>query len=179
MLELAFYRTFEAGHRLIEGENRKTFCIQPHGHTWNIKVCLSCLEKKVLDHKENTLVSFSKIKTKWHTWLDNHIDHSFIFNDKDTLLQFMIKDHPNGRHVVVPGDPTTEMLAVVFKAKLNTFLESLSFNGLHFICHRLMLNETKTNGVIFSGDPQDHLPTGRPEKKDWWFRNDFSTNNLS
>ena len=179
MFELVFYRSFEAGHRLIEEENRKTICTQPHGHTWNVKVYLSCIEKKTLDHKENTLVFFSSIKTKWHTWLDNHIDHSFIFNNRDPLLQFMIKDHPAGRHVVVPGDPTTEMLAVVLKAKLDIFLKNLSFNGLHFICHRLILNETRTNGIIFSGDPKDHLPLQKEEGKDWWFRNDFSTNNLS
>ena len=174
MFELVFRRMFEAGHRLIEGDNRKTICSQPHGHSWNIEVHLSCLEKKNLDHKENNFILFSKVKTKWHRWIDNYVDHSFIFNNRDPLLEFMRSDLPDGRHVVVPGDPTTEMISVVFKAKLETFLKKMPFT-----CHYLKLNETKTNGVIFSEDPQVHLPLQKDEKKDWWFRDDFSTNNFS
>ena len=60
MFELVFRKRFEAGHRLIEGDNRKTICSQPHGHSWNIEVYLSCLEKRTLDHKENTLILFSE-----------------------------------------------------------------------------------------------------------------------
>ncbi len=171
MFELVFWRKFEAGHRLIEEENKNTVCVQPHGHTWQVKVYISALQKKTLDHKKNTIILFSKIKTQWHKWIDDYIDHSFIFNQRDPLLDFIRSDIPNGRHVVVPGDPTTEMIAVVLKAKLETFLKNKPFK-----CSRIELNETQTNGIIFYGNPLIHLPSSK--KQPWWLKADFSTNDF-
>ena len=176
MMELILWKKFEAGHRLIEGENRGTLCTQPHGHTWNVKAYFSPLKEKLLNQKENTIILFSKIKAKWHVWLDEAVDHSFIFNQQDPLLTFMREDLPFGRHVVVPGDPTTEMVAVVLKAKLETFLKG---GNLPITCHKLILNETQTNGIICTDDPAIHLPQPDNGITPWWLRNDFSTNDFT
>ena len=172
MLELVLQRKFEAGHRLIEGKNRDTICSQPHGHSWHIKAYFSALEERGLDLKENTLILFSKLKAKWFTWIDQHLDHSFMFNEADPLLEFMLSDHPKGRHLVTPGDPTTEILAVLFKCKLIAFLKNDKFP---MTCHKLTLSESATNGVICTDDHRLHLPTVTASGQlPWWFKNDFS-----
>ncbi|MCB0394974.1 MAG: 6-carboxytetrahydropterin synthase [Bdellovibrionales bacterium] len=159
---------------MIEGENAKTICKQPHGHTWNVRVFIEPESSIVLDQKENTVALFAKIKKDWHEFIDNHIDHSFLFNSRDGLLEYMKKDNPCGRHVCTPGDPTTEMLSVLLKAKLSAFLNA---SGLQLKVIRLELYETQTNGVICEGDPQIHLPKDTSGKH-WWNRPDMSTNDF-
>jgi 6-pyruvoyltetrahydropterin/6-carboxytetrahydropterin synthase len=174
-ISFVFFRKFEAGHRLVEGENGKTICAQPHGHTWNVRAFMEPIKDKVLDQKENTFGLFSKIKGDWHRFIDNHIDHSFLFNSNDPLLQFMIKDLPCGRHVTVPGDPTTEMVSVLLKSKLQAILKA---SDLGLQCYKLELFETQTNGIICEGDPSVHLPKDPTGNTYWWNRADMSTNDL-
>jgi len=175
MFEMTFTRKFEAAHRLIAVDGGKSKCAQPHGHTWYVTVYLEPTEKKPLDNNENTLVLFSQAKKKWHEWIDNHIDHAFFFNSKDPMLNFMKEDLPEGRHLVSPGDPTTEMLAVLFKSKLDAIL---SDDDMPLKCERLHIQETPTNGITFSGDPKKHLPESASGKKNWWERSDLSTNDF-
>jgi 6-pyruvoyltetrahydropterin/6-carboxytetrahydropterin synthase len=81
------------------------------------------------------------------------------------------------RLLVTPGDPTTEMLAACFMAKLNAFLQN-DRSGLR--CVEVVVEETPTNTVTFSGDPADVLPE-RPtagNRSDWWWRPDGSINDL-
>ena len=175
MFEMTFFRRFEAAHRLIEGENGKSICAQPHGHSWNVTVSLSPKTEQKLDHRENTLVLFDRAKKSWHNWIDNHIDHSFIYNDQDPLLPFMLKQLPEGRHVVVPGDPTTEMVSVILKAKLESFLRD---EDVPLDCVSVRIGETPTNGMLFTGNPADHLPKTEKLGEKWWQRSDTSTNDM-
>ncbi len=175
MLEIQFRRKFEAAHRFIEGENRSSICHQPHGHTWFVTVTLASKEPKTLNLSTNTLVPFKKAKQKWHDWIDNHVDHSFMFNEKDHLLEFMLKDNPNGRHLVMPGDPTTEMVAMTFMSKFNQFLYEVDPN---LYCTSIVIDETQTNTVRFNGNPQEHLPQSQNPNDFWWNRADLSINNL-
>jgi 6-pyruvoyltetrahydropterin/6-carboxytetrahydropterin synthase len=78
------------------------------------------------------------------------------------------------RLLVTPGDPTTEMLAACFMAKLNAFLAA-DGNDLH--CVELMVEETPTNAVTFTGDPADALPE-RGGGACWWLRADDNINDL-
>jgi 6-pyruvoyltetrahydropterin/6-carboxytetrahydropterin synthase len=69
------------------------------------------------------------------------------------------------------------MLAACFMAKLNAFLEK---DGSVLRCVEVMVEETPTNTVTFSGDPADVLPK-RPtagNRADWWWRADGSINDL-
>lgn len=174
-MEIEFKRKWEAAHRLIEGENRKTTCVQPHGHTWWVSVCLSSKQPRLLNHSTNTLILFEKAKKNWHEWIDNHVDHSFMYNAKDPLLNFMLKDNPEGRHLVLPGDPTTEMIAVSFMAKFSSFLHEADPD---LYCTSISINETLTNTVRFSGNPHEHLPISKDPLAHWWNRADMSINDL-
>ena len=170
MIHITFYRKFEAAHRLIEGENLKTICAQPHGHTWRLRVHLTPLEEKQrLTPQENTFVLFAQVKKRWHSFIDNHLDHSFFFNKEDPLLPFMQEQLPSGRHVVVPGDPTSEMIAILCKAKCEAFLQD---EKLPLKCTKLELNETETNGVLVQGDPKQYVPCTHDH---WWGRPDNTT----
>ncbi len=171
MLEMKFKRKFEAAHRFIEGENAGTVCSQPHGHTWFVTVTLGYKTPHTLNHSTNTLIPFETAKKKWHQWIDHHVDHSFMYNAKDPLLEFMKKDNPTGRHLVFQGDPTTEMVAVSFCSKFQAYLSEIHSD---LVCTGILIEETQTNSILFSGNPQEHLPKGNH----WWNRPDFAINDL-
>ncbi len=166
-MEIEFQRKWEGAHRFIEDTSE--LCRQPHGHTWRVSVTLSCPTGFKLDQKSNVLASFSEMKSNWHNWIDHAVDHSFMYNHKDPLFEFMMSTNPKGRHVIMPGDPTTEMVAVTFKAKCEAFLKT---SNLNLKCTSIKIQETETNAIVFSEDPQTHLPQGSDF---WWNRADLST----
>lgn len=170
-MEMRFRRKFEAAHRFVAGENAGTLCSQPHGHTWFVTVTLGYRTPKNLNGFTNTLLPFEVAKKKWHEWIDKHVDHCFMYNSQDPLLEFMLKENPKGRHLVVQGDPTTEVIAATFKSKFQTFLNEIDTN---LVCTNIIIDETQTNSISFSGNPAEHLPSGTF----WWNRADFSTNDL-
>ncbi len=167
-MKMIFRRKFEAAHRFIEGENANSLCSQPHGHTWSVEVEIEAKNPKPLDGKENMISAFEKVKKHWHKWIDNSVDHAFFYNHRDPLLEFMRKENPQGRHLVVAGDPTTEVLCAAFKAKLESILKQYNPD---LICSKFTLHETQTNSISLSGDPKEHLPQG---KDFWWIRADSS-----
>ena len=67
---------------------------------------------------------FERAKKQWHSWIDNHVDHAFQVSDRDPLIEVFARIEPEilPRLMVMPGDPTTELLAACFMAKLNAFL---------------------------------------------------------
>lgn len=170
-MEIKFRRRFEAAHRFYSEGARKTLCGYPHGHTWFVTVSLTYNPPKKLDHSTNILLPFKFAKEKWHQWIDHHVDHAFMYNSEDPLLKFMVQDNPQGRHLVAIGDPTTEFISVAFMSKFQCFLKEVD---PALICTQILIDETQTNAVTFSGNPQDHLPSG----DHWWTRPDFSTHDL-
>ena len=107
------------------------------------------------------------------------VDHALQLSDRDPLIGYFRQHEPErlARLLVTPGDPTTEMLAACFMAKLNAFLEK---DGSFLRCVEVMVEETPTNTVTFSGDPAQVLPE-RPtagNRADWWWRADGSINDL-
>ncbi len=175
MFEMVFTRKWESAHRFIEGENANTLCSQPHGHTWNVEVRLTTQTPVSLNTETNTIVLFGKVKKRWHEFIDTCVDHSFMFNHRDPLLEFMKKENPLGRHFVFPGDPTTEIIAVTFKAKIEALLQD---EGLPLNCASIRVQETQTNAVIFSGNPAEVLNLPGPKSQYWWHRADMSFNDL-
>jgi 6-pyruvoyltetrahydropterin/6-carboxytetrahydropterin synthase len=103
------------------------------------------------------------------------VDHSFKLNAKDPMLAFIRQDNPEGRLLVTPGDPTTEILSVLFKAKLEAFLKE---SQLGLYCKSVRIDETATNSIIFSGHTHHYLPEDPTSLSYWWNRSDFSTHDL-
>jgi len=175
-MEIQFTRKFEAAHRFIEGENKGSICSQPHGHTWYVTVTLGTKTPKLMNQTTNTIIPFEKAKKKWKEWIDHCVDHAFFFNVRDPLLEFMLKENPKGRHLIMPGDPTTEMVAATFKAKFENFLQEIDSN---LICTEIHIQETETNAIRFNGNSQEHLPPDFTTPKTfWWNRADLSINDL-
>lgn len=179
---MVFRRKWEAAHRLIEGVNKNTLCSQPHGHTWNVEVEICERESQALDGGANVIAPFNEVKGMWHQWIDDHIDHGFFFNARDPMLGFILEHNPGGRHIVLPGDPTTEVIAAVFFLKLSAFLAKTQ-PGLRL--RKLTIHETQTNSISLDGTPEELLPPDlRASVRDcpqnfWWMRADFSSHDLS
>lgn len=174
MFELIFNRKWEAAHRFIEGENRGTLCSQPHGHTWTTQVQLAPLQSSSLNGSTNTVILFAKVKKNWHQFIDQSMDHAWMCHHKDPILEFLRKDNPTGRFVITPGDPTTEVLAVCLKAKLEAFLKA---DQIPLQVAKLTVFETPTNAVSFTGSAEQALAFNDPQC--WWNRADFSTQNFT
>tara|TARA_B100001248_G_scaffold261746_1_gene254047 strand:- start:52087 stop:52602 length:516 start_codon:yes stop_codon:yes gene_type:complete len=170
-MKIIFRRRFEAAHRFYEKANRSSKCAQPHGHSWFVEACIS-KEKPELHSATNMLKSFEELKTKWHAWIDQHVDHAFFVNSKDPLLNFLREDNPEGRLLVTPGDPTTEILAVLFKAKLAAFLDELKED---YYVTSMKIEETPTNAVVFDGNPQNYIDENKIDTEKWWLKADMST----
>ena len=170
-MNITFRRRWEAAHRFCEAANRSSKCAQPHGHSWHVEVTIS-REQPGLEQDTNMLKSFEVLKSKWHTWIDDYVDHSFMVNSADPILNFLRKDNPEGRLLITPGDPTTEILAVLFKAKLEAFLNAVDGN---FYVTQVKIEETPTNSVCFAGKPDAYIHAYKIHTEHWWHKADYST----
>ncbi len=174
MFSLVFTRRYSMAHRLISGGSTK--CATPHGHNEFVTVTLQAVTPKPLDGHVNMVETFERAKSTWHRWIDNCVDHCLQLSDSDGLLDWFRAHEPEQlqRILITPGDPTTEMLACCFMAKLNTIL---AHEGGRLACVRIEIVETPTNTVTFEGDPLSVLPFAPPGSV-WWLRADDSINDL-
>jgi 6-pyruvoyltetrahydropterin/6-carboxytetrahydropterin synthase len=171
---LVFTRRFSMAHRLLASGSDK--CAVPHGHNELVVATLQATEGRRLDGASNMVEPFERAKARWHRWVDDAVDHALQLSDCDPLINWFRDHEPErlSRLLVTPGDPTTELLAALFMAKIGTFLES---DGDRLRCVEIKIEETPTNSVIFSGDPADVLPR-RADRAPWWRRADMAINEL-
>ena len=170
--ELVFTRRFCMGHRLIAGASEK--CALPHGHNEFITVTLRATKPARLDGTGNMIVPFADAKSRWHDFVDTSLDHALQLSEHDPLLTWFRTNEPEraSRIIVTPGDPTTEMLAALLMTQLGAILLN---QGDALRVHAIELQETPTNTVRLSGNPQDYLPhQQRPAEQCWWNRADNS-----
>ena len=166
---LQFERRYSMAHRLLSGAAPR--CSVPHGHNEVVTVDIVANNERPLDSDTNMLAEFSVVKKRWFHWIDEMVDHSFQIADTDPLIGYFREHEPKTllRCLITPGDPTTEMRAACFMAKLNVFLA-----GQGLVCSRLTIQETPTNSVVFTGDPTQVLPEGDY----WWWRGDETINDF-
>ena len=167
---LQFERRYSMSHRLLSGAAPR--CSVPHGHNEIVAVDIVANNNRPLNTNTNMLAEFGEVKGRWFQWIDKQVDHSFQIADTDPLIGYFQEHEPETlkRCLITPGDPTTEIRAACFMAKLNAFL-----SGQGLTCSRLTIHETPTNSVVFNGDPTLVLPSG----DFWWRRCDDSINELS
>ena len=176
-MQLKFTRRFCSAHRLMSNLSPK--CQNPHGHNWEVVAVIEPTQSYMLDLNANMVVEFGAAKKKWHTWIDEYVDHSIMLNENDRQFIRLIREIvPHTRMMLVPGDPTTEITCALFKAKLNAILEEEHDGQL--ICTSITLVETPTNTVTFTGNENNQVPPGThlPEneyEQFWWHRPDMST----
>lgn len=166
---LQFERRYSMAHRLLSGAAPR--CSVPHGHNEVVTVDIVANTERPLDTDTNMLAEFSVVKKRWFHWIDEMVDHSFQIAHTDPLIEFFRDREPEKlpRLLITPGDPTTEIRAACYAAKLNVFLA-----GQGLACCRLTIQETPTNSVVFTGDPTKILPAGDY----WWWRGDESINDF-
>jgi len=174
MFELQFSRRFSVGHRLLRCGSIK--CAVPHGHNEIVTMKLAPVEQSPLDGMANMVEPFYLAKRTWHEWIDDHVDHALHLADDDPLLNYFRENEPEllPRIMVFPGDPTTEALAACFKSKLNAILVN---EGGRLECTEIVIEETPTNTVRFSGNSDLTVPSRSP-LENWWQRADMSINDL-
>ena len=113
-------------HRLFSLKDSK--CFVPHGHNEFVKVHLVSEGDGRLDGVSNMSNKFETLKKSWHGWIDEAVDHSMQMTSVDPLLNYFKQNEPeNLKHLLItPGDPTTEVLAACFYAKINASLKKKS-----------------------------------------------------
>mgnify|MGYP003393416130 FL=1 len=91
------------------------------------------------------LQEFQSLKSAWKTFIQEVADHSFFFNSEDPLIPHMIKEIPGFRGLPFPGDPTTEMVAILFLKKALTLAQSQKYSGIQ--PYSVTVDETPVNSV--------------------------------
>ena len=94
---------FDAGHRLVKHESK---CAHPHGHRYVVEVTCGAA---ALD-EVGRVIDFGAIKAIVGTFIDDNLDHAFIFNqeDREEISRYSAKGY---KHWVMPCEPSAENLA--------------------------------------------------------------------
>lgn len=129
---------WDAAHRL---KNNRSKCATLHGHRY---VALITVRAEGLNDSDQ-VVDFSIVKSLVGSWVDTNWDHTTILNQLDgSMIEALRVTHTEPYHrriVLVPGDPTAELLAVLLLRKSQELLDGhRSRNGL--VIERVRLYET-------------------------------------
>lgn len=178
---LAFRYRFEAAHRFTQ--SCADSCATPHGHTWHAQAIFT--SPSFMFGFDDMVMEFSQLKHAWKTFITGTVDHSFLHHHKDPLLPALQEHIPGFRGLPFPGDPTTELIAALFFAKLTAMHEALRASIHHPDPWpepiSVVIRETPTNQVTFRGDtPRAMALLARidEEHKGWWRDPDPGTRHL-
>ena len=100
-IELAF----ASGHRLLEHNGK---CVFPHGHTYKAEIWVASEALNDLGF----VVDFTELKQKVNDWIEEHWDHAFLVNSRDTELLNALRAVKRSRIFVFPEEnPSAEVMA--------------------------------------------------------------------
>ena len=171
---IQFQRRFSMAHRLRFDKDSK--CATPHGHNEFVTVSLQAKDSaRGMDWgNANYAESFAKLKTHWHRFIDNSLDHAFQLGHDDPMIGYFQAHEPDllPRLLVIAGDPTTEAVATALYMKLNAILQA---HLPDFECVRFELQETPTNSLTLTQVDVNACPIRLGE---WCHRADLSLNDL-
>ncbi len=94
---------FDACHRLMHYKGK---CNRLHGHRWKVEVWV----EGECDIETRILMDYNLIKEVIETF-----DHQTILNEEDNMVSALEPFQPV---IVTPGDPSSELLAVLFRKML-------------------------------------------------------------
>jgi 6-pyruvoyltetrahydropterin/6-carboxytetrahydropterin synthase len=115
-MKVAIYKEvqIDASHRLLHYQGK---CANLHGHRWKVEVWI----EGEPDATTSILIDYNTIKQ-----IIERFDHQIILNRDDPMVPCIEKF----QHVITtPGDPTSELLAVIFKDDLNVACNSQGINA--------------------------------------------------
>lgn len=97
--------SFDAGHRLLGYPGK---CASPHGHTYSAEVFVISPELNEL----GLAVDFRELKGRCEAWIDEHWDHGFLLNDRDTQLIDALRSIPEAKlYLFADLNPSAEAMA--------------------------------------------------------------------
>lgn len=169
MAALEFTRRYSMAHRLMADPRSK--CAIPHGHNEFVTVRLTP-HARFRFGGANAQAPFEAVKGRWSRWIDGAVDHCFMLNEADPLIDWFRTHEPHqlARIMTFPGDPTTEALAACFFMKMGAFLTA---DELPFDVAEVRVEETPTNTVCVG--PEDFDAAGVAANA-WPRRADMSIN---
>ena len=97
---------FDAGHRVPEHGGK---CRTPHGHRYAVDVTV----RGPLG-REGFVLDFGEIKAKLGAWIDEHLDHTTIYQRGDSLMEAMAAISQAAKlkpYYAMDAAPTAEALA--------------------------------------------------------------------
>lgn len=172
-MEFRFKYRFEAAHRFLNTTSLQ--CMTPHGHTWYATLQLQSVIPRL--DQNDMVAEFSQLKSYWKSLISDVLDHSFFCNEKDPLIETLLKHHPHSRILPFPGDPTTELISLLLFHKMNLWMTQSPVAGKVKVAG-VLIEETPTNSLfcdwVFykeSISQYDHY-TG------WWKSIDLNARNL-
>lgn len=95
---------FDASHRLLHYQGK---CANLHGHRWKVEVWI----EGTANPDTQILLDYNTIKEVVYRY-----DHQVILNEDDPMVECLSKFQ---KVVTTPGDPTSELLAVLIKDALD------------------------------------------------------------
>jgi 6-pyruvoyl-tetrahydropterin synthase len=162
-MEFSFRYRFEAAHRFLNSSS--TPCMTPHGHTWHATLHLR--SKKTELNGENMVMEFSKSKASWKKFVADTLDHSYLCNHKDPLLEPLLVATPDARILPFPGDPTTEIIALFVFSKVEKLLASTDIKDSLYV-HGITIEETPTNSIFCDREFYLEVIGKFTQYRGWW-----------
>ena len=135
---------WDMGHRV---PNHKSKCRNLHWHRYKALISLHgdiVMEKGVSD--EWMVIDFSDIKEISKTWIDDHLDHGYMFQTWDEIG--MLAFELGQKTIEVPFVPTAENIAKFLFDRLDPLFEDVYKTDLKLFSIELW--ETPNGKVIYS-----------------------------
>jgi 6-pyruvoyltetrahydropterin/6-carboxytetrahydropterin synthase len=120
-------------------------CALIHGHNWTIAITFGCHE---LD-ENGFVIDFGKLKSLKH-WIDEHLDHSCVFNEEDPLREAIVK--VGGRGVWKPyivKSCSCEGMALHLHGVFNAMIQQTSNNRV-FVTRVEVVEDSKNSATYSS-----------------------------
>ena len=104
----------DASHRLLHYQGK---CANLHGHRWKVEVWV----EGEPDAKTNILLDYNLIKQAVAKY-----DHQIILNQDDPMVSAIM---PFQHVITTPGDPTSELLALIIRNDLYEICKTQGINA--------------------------------------------------
>jgi 6-pyruvoyltetrahydropterin/6-carboxytetrahydropterin synthase len=105
---------FDASHRLLHYQGK---CANLHGHRWKVEVWMA----GSVDPVTGILADYNMIRESIEFY-----DHQVILNESDPMVACLKQFQPV---ITTPGDPTSELLAVLIKERIDQTCASTGLNA--------------------------------------------------
>ncbi|MEM7646217.1 MAG: 6-carboxytetrahydropterin synthase [Pseudomonadota bacterium] len=144
-MQIEFRYRFEAAHRFLSTDSKP--CMTPHGHSWHATLGLEFIGQSL--NASQMTVEFSEIKKDWKKLIQENLDHSYLHNINDPIVEVLKSGNAEPRLLPFPGDPTTEIIALFLFSKMDRIIQAGPYKDQVQVCS-IGIEETTTNKIVCS-----------------------------